>query len=224
MQCNLALLRRTVTAALFAAVAVPIGAAGAQSSTVNFNGLPDPGVAGIAYVANCYSEGGFVITAVGLSCDTPDAFATGGPASPLFYTGSPALFLNNPGATLVDFTRADGGLFSMQSVTLTPFLVALGPNPTTVMFTGFRMSGSPVMQTIMLSSSQLGMADFALSGFTDLSSVRLSALDAFGEPVVQFDNLVFSSQVSSVPEPATFGLVAMGLVGIVAFARRRRSI
>lgn len=225
--------RRFVTAALFGTLgalgtlSVSAAPARAQAVTMNFNSVTQPAGSDFAYVANCYTESGFQVTAVGLGCGTamPDAFgkafSSAGPA----YQGS-ALFLNTTNATLVDFSRVGGGLFSMQSAAFSPFggPGIFGGGATTVTFIGSLFSGSTVTQTFNVSGLMAGLQTFSLnSAFTGLTSVRMSALDAFGEPLVQFSNLTFTPAATSVPEPATVALVAGGLLGVAAAARRRRS-
>ena len=218
--------RRFAAAALFvvtgaAGAALPAARAGAQTTTtVNFNGLTVTDGSGVRYVNNCYTESGFQVTAVGVACGTANTFATGGPASPLFYTGSPALFLNHPTATQVDFTSVAGDMFGLQSIGLGAFLGA-SANVTLV---GSLMGGGTVMQMFSVGRTPL-MTSFAVGpAFTGLTAVRLSATNEFGEPIVQFDNLVFSTAATAViPEPGTVFLVGAGLAGAGLAARRRRA-
>lgn len=217
--------RRFAAAALFVVggavgAALPAARAGAQTTTVNFNGLTVTDGSGVRYVNNCYTEAGFQVTAVGLGCGAANVFATGGPDSPLFYTGSPALFLNDGTATQVDFTRAAGGTFGMQSIGLGAFLGA-SANVTLV---GSLLGGGTVTQTFNVLGAPLMTAFAVNSAFTGLTSVRLTAANSFGEPLVHFDNLVFSTAATAVvPEPGTVFLVAAGLAGAGLAARRRRA-
>lgn len=196
--------------------------------TVNFNSLTTPAGSDYRFVDNCYQESGFQVTAVGLGCGAAgaNAFATTGPTAGPAYTGSPSLFLNDPTATLVDFTRVGGGTFSMQSVGFSPFggPGVFGGGATTVTFIGSLFNGSTVMQTFNVSGLLAGLQTFNLGAtFTNLTSVRMSALDFYNEPYVQFDNLVFTPSASTVPEPTTVVLLGGGLLAVGAAARRRRS-
>lgn len=201
-----------------AAVAAGATSAAAQS-TVDFNGLADPGASSsIGYVDNCYMEGGLTFAIAGLSCGTTAAFGYwSSSAAPIFYTGSPALF-NNSGAT-VEITS--GGTFSLNSVSLAPYQ-GLFSGPTTVMFMGMLAGGGTVTQEFMVPGGTTDLATFTFSGFTDLSAASYTVTDPTAAPYVQIDDLMFSSATAVVPEPATLGLVGFGLVGVGAFVRRRR--
>lgn len=198
-------------------------AANAQSAVATFNGLTEdsPG-SGTRFISNCYSESGFVFTAVGVGCagvDSENAFVAGGPNSPIFGGGStPSLLLNSPLASLVNITTLSGGLFSLSSIALAPFFDA----STTVLFTGTSAAGT-VTQSFDLSGTQLGFQNFLFSSaFTALSSVQISATNEFGEPLVKFDDVAGVLAQAVVPEPSTIMLSAAGIVCILAFGMRRR--
>lgn len=209
-----------------AAAAAP---ARAQSSvTVNFDTLTVTDGSGVRYVDNCYRESGFLVAAVGLRCGTASTFATAGADDPQLWTGSPALFLNDATASTVRFSRVDDGLFSMQSIGLASFLNGAG----TVMLTGYLMDGGTVAQTCNVPAGdpnpfalQQPIAACTLgSMFSGLTSVEMTASDTFGEPIAEFDNLVFTPSASTTtPEPATVALVGGGLLAVAAAARRRRA-
>ncbi|HEY0777836.1 MAG TPA: PEP-CTERM sorting domain-containing protein [Gemmatirosa sp.] len=200
---------------MLAALSATAPAARAQAPvTVNFNSLVDTAGVGVRYVDNCYQESGFQVTAVGVACGTPYSFATGGPTETAIWTGSPALFLNDPTATEVDFGRVGGGSFSMQSIDFASFYGA----DEAITLVGSLAGGGTVMQTFSFLGTASGLQTLTLNGFAGLTSVRVTALDSFREPIVLFDNIA----VTATPEPATIALVAGGLLGLGTAARRRR--
>lgn len=207
--------------ALVALAAAP--SAGAQSTTVTFDGLTPVDATGVRYVDNCYVEGGFRFTLVGTACGTEAAFGTWTPDNPLFYTGSPALF-NNLGPA-VDVSTTSGATFSLASLDLTTFLGGFG-NATTVTFMGMLASGGSVMQTVELPGATTTPTRVTFANFANLTGVRMTVTAPDFEPYVQFDNLTATVAASSVvPEPSTYALLASGLatLGGVAYRRRRRS-
>ena len=207
--------------AILTAAGLPNGRASAQNTTVTFNALTEavPG-SGTRFVNNCYTERGFVFTAVGIGCTSvaaEDVFLAAGPNSPLFGGGpTPSLLLNTSGATMIDVTRSGGGLFNARTIGLAPFDMAI----TTVMFTGTRAIGPNVTQSFTLGALQTGFETFTFgSGFTGLKSLRIDSNNEFGEPFVKIDDV----SLAVIPEPTPIALVAVGLAAVAGFARRRKS-
>lgn len=207
----------------FAGLSVPAASARAQAPvTLNFNSVATPGT-DFAFTSNCYRESGFQLTALlasgtALSCNTANTFATSGPTT--------AMFLNDPTASLIDFTRVGGGAFSMQSLRFASFL----GDDEALTLTGNLVGGGQVSQTFSFLGTLPGFQNLSLLGFTGLTSVRLAAVgsyrDATGvlqrEPLVLFDDVVVTP-AATVPEPTTIALVAGGLLAVGAAARRRRA-
>ena len=193
----------------------------AQPTTVTFNSLTEssPG-SGTRYVGNCYSESGFTFTAVGIPCAgaaSQNAFVAAGPNEPILGGGTtPSFLLNSPAASLIDVMRSGGGLFNLTSISLAPFFEA----NTTVLFTGMMIGGGLTMQTFTLPGTQVGFQTFTFNAaFNNLTSVRITASNQYGEPLVKLDN--FATNV--VPEPSTIVLSALGLASIAVISRRRRN-
>ena len=148
-------LRHALVAAMLVAVpALPAASAHAQTATLNFNTLTDPGNVGVRYVPNCYAEQGYVVTVVGVACSDQLALATAGPADPLLYTGTPALFLNN--GTGVNLTGDSGSYYAIATDT---------PPYGYTDFTGASFGSfavSPVSEPSSLLTVALGLAAGAL--------------------------------------------------------------
>jgi hypothetical protein len=206
-----------------ATVAAPV--AHAQSTTLTFSGLTAVDASGVRYVDNCYEESGFRVALDEFACEAAATLATWTADNPVYYTGSPALYNNLPGAVV--FTPVGGQTFAFQSIGLAPFLGQLG-NPTTVLFTGVLAAGGTVTRSVDVPGGVFGTpatsSNYAFAGFTGLRALRFEVTSPEVEPFVQFDNVTFATgTVAVVPEPSALLLVGSGVLGVGALARRRRT-
>ena len=208
--------RALLLALALAALAAP--PARAQPVTLDFNGLTAVDGSGIRLVDNCYTESGFRVSLSTMPCGAPAALGTWTPDNDLYYTGTPALYNNFEGA--LDVAATSGRVFSLHSIGLASFLGALG-NPTTVRFTGFRAGGGVLTRSVDVPGGDFftpaALTSFAFGDWDGLQSLRLTVTSPDVEPYVQLDDVA----LTAAPEPATALLLAGGLLGVGAVARRR---
>ena len=138
-------------------------------------------------------------------------FSTFETANPAF-TGSTAL-ANYAVDGLTELALNGGGSFSLSRIDLAGYN---GSNEGSVTFTG-DTGGVPVTQTFTLDNA-FGAQTFAFTGFG--SVVKVSWIQE--APFHQFDNIV-ASATNAVPEPASLGLLGLGLAPLAWARSRKRS-
>ena len=183
------------------AIAVVLPVTEADATTITFEGFaPAGGVVNIN-PAFPYTEGGFTLR----------------PTNPLSAVFDSAAAVDMPGNLTDFFGFADSniprlqltggiGLFDLTSLLLGPIIPA-GTGTTSVTITGHRAVGPDLTSNLV----GLTTATTATLNWTNLTSVDFRATTAAG-----LDNIV----VTSVPEPASLTVLALGLVGLAASRRR----
>lgn len=171
----------------------------AQAVTVTFGGLiaPAPGDAGSGLV---YSENG--LTFVG------EFLQHWGQSDPQNADPGGATLYHSEVDPPVTVTMTAGGNFN-----LTSFALAEADNdatPTSVEF-GYTDGSGTFSRTLVLDAAP-GLQTFAVNT-NNITSFSLGGID------FQVDNVVYTP-VAVVPEPATYGLMAAGLLVVGALSRR----
>jgi hypothetical protein len=154
------------------------------ATTIDFDAFEEPG-GGFVIHPNPLDLGAYRFTSVDFS-STPllTTFQQGSP----FYNGSAALSCGN--ASDIILTRIDGGAFDALSVDLDSW-----QGPDTIELTAELLGGGSVQQTFTTDVG-VGGETVALSGFTDITSLRFEA--AGGSPFAgifgQIDNLLLATR------------------------------
>ena len=183
---------RNVLSTLACAVALCAGPA-AQAALVTFN---NPTLIDIDPVTNVasYNEAGFTFSGDAASFLPLDFIGSGGSGG-LFVLANSLLKLSASSGGLFDLQSLDFGLFDPLNTAPSPLLVV----------EGLLANNSLLIQTLGLDA----LASFGFTNWTGLQEVRFSANADF-----VLDN------VSAVPEPASWALIALALVGLGVSRRR----
>ncbi len=120
------------------------------------------------------------------------------------------------GYTRITMTKTGGGAFDFSS-----FLAAVdnpsAGSPGTLVLGGTYFLGGTVSSSVTIGSS---FASYSVTGFNGLSS--LSFTNSNGDAGLGIDNLDLGPS-SAVPEPSSVLLLASGLLGVGAVARRKKA-
>jgi hypothetical protein len=195
-----------VTKLVLAASAVMAFVMPADAATITFDNLSAPTLSQFT----SYSEDGFTIAAGAGEDVFRVANIIGNPAPDIFLGG----FIGKHSAS-VDITADNGGLFSIDSFDVLAIALA----------NSYKVSGFlGATETTILDSSASGLAfQTVLTGSAqqfDRVNIAFS-IAGIVIPTMRLDNINLS--VAAVPEPATWAMMMLGLAGVGAALRRRRS-
>ncbi|WP_168167745.1 PEP-CTERM sorting domain-containing protein [Duganella sp. HH101] len=137
----------------------------------------------------------------------------------------------------VEISRTGGGSFNLNSLDLSNFYddpypwvqYHISPQASFVI-TGKLAAGGTVSTIVTLDDlsnietrgTAAAFNHFSFTGFTNLTSFEIHRLDTGGFPEeagIALDNL----NVSAVPEPSSWAMMGLGLLGLAAYAKRRKA-
>lgn len=197
--------RLRLAAAVAILAAIP-GAASAQT-TLNFGtagGFGNLQCVNNGAVVNLASYGGF-------------NFAGLRSAQPVQFTGGCAA-TNSGLGTSATITALGGTAFNFQSAR---FADAFPTGGTTITLSGFLGATSVFSNTLTLGSS-VG-AGLLFTNTNSGAIDRLMIMQTGNDPFL-IDDFTTQAAVSTVPEPGTWALLAVSLVALVPFARRKKQV
>ncbi len=178
----------------------------AQASTITFDPLTNPG--DWQYTADTYTEQGFSFAAT-LRTNGYSLYSYG-TSNPLNADPTGATLGENYDGGALVVSRADGGSFTLASFDLA--FNADGDNPGLVRFDYTDAQGTHSTQLAFADQYQLHTFTFDYTGVTSFS---------LWDDDFQLDNVVVDATVSAVPEPASWMLLMLG--GLVLLAWRRKA-
>lgn len=204
---------KTLATAAAAAAAALLFVAPAGAVTINFDELAYDG-GSAQFVGSPYSAQGYTFTSTGgvLGDLLPiTRYLVYGNQSPSQVDPNGAALVSNREGAVNTLTRDDGGLFDFTFIDLAGTMNFGGVGGTVRFYANDNASSFFDLDF----ASDTELTRFALP-FTSVESVTFFGVN--DTPFFNFDNVEVSA---AVPAPAAFGLLGLGIAGLVAVRRRR---
>lgn len=202
-------MKRSIVAIIFASLSLFTTLVFAETVTIDFESLTSPDLV----YKSTYTEDGYRFIS---SKSDPEAFLSWQTGSP-YYSGT--AFANNFMGETTTLSKLDGELFNFNSIDLAGVYLNDFFIPGSILkFNGLLVGGSTVSQDVKINNPGV-FTTFKLEGFSNLVSVSWTQGSTAMQNAHQFDNLVLSA--APVPEPSTWILMAVGLIGMISLRCRK---
>jgi hypothetical protein len=207
-------------------VVLAVGSSAASATTISFEGMI-PAATFVNYMAGTTLNptAGYALETSGGITAIAEAAALA--AAPNYSANGTAFFAMASGAT-AQLSNTAGSLFSVNKIDLANLIYIGDPSRpaddiATATLVGTFGNGSTITQSYTFQNNNILTADdfstIALTGFVDLASFAISA-----SGTLSVDNIVINEvNEAAVPEPASLAILSLGLAGIAAARRRKKS-
>lgn len=233
------MMRKLLGSLALAVAAVAGTAPAAQAAVIDFNGLAAGGVPGYSSSLGIYTHVNGPLHLAGYTFTprepVPSQWLAGDLNATIFCRGLSEHCAKNGTDYLLTYhslsiVRTDGAVFDLKSFDLGNYFDsddASSPAHSVFQIQANRADGSSVSRTITLDAianheSEIDFNQFVFDGFTGIKSLDIDLLTPREWTHIALDNLDVESAGAAVPEPASLGLMGLGIAGLAGARRRLR--